>query len=86
MMLKGGGCCGGHSHEDHNHGGDSNSGYDNKNNMNSSAKNNIDMVKDPVCGMYVYPATAIQETIDGKTYHFCSESCRNKFINTKAAS
>jgi len=36
--------------------------------------------KDPVCGMIVHPnsATARGE-YDGRTYHFCSASCKSKF-------
>ena len=36
---------------------------------------------DPVCGMTVDPATtAHHATHDGHDYHFCSASCRTKFI------
>lgn len=34
---------------------------------------------DPVCGMDVDPATALSAQHAGKTYYFCSESCRGKF-------
>ena len=37
------------------------------------------MTKDPVCGMAVDPGSAISAVHEGKTYHFCSESCRTKF-------
>jgi len=37
-------------------------------------------VKDPVCGMEIDPKTAAgTEAYKGKTYHFCSSDCRNKF-------
>src|SRR5262245_42604341 len=37
-------------------------------------------VTDPVCGMTVNPATAAGSvTHDGKTYHFCSRHCLEKF-------
>ena len=38
-------------------------------------------VKDPVCGMFVDPATARGGSHDhaGKTYHFCNPRCREKF-------
>lgn len=85
MMFRGGGCCGGHSHEDHNHGEDGHSADDSRKNLNDSVQNNVDMVRDPVCGMYIYPDTAIKEEVDGKTYYFCSESCRTKFLHTQAA-
>jgi Cu+-exporting ATPase len=36
---------------------------------------------DPVCGMTVDPAsTPHHATHDGKEFHFCSASCREKFI------
>ena len=35
---------------------------------------------DPVCGMSVDPATAAASSVhDGKTYYFCSPSCKQKF-------
>ncbi len=38
-------------------------------------------VIDPVCGMTVDPATAkFSATQDGKTFHFCSARCHEKFI------
>ncbi|MGE5632383.1 MAG: YHS domain-containing protein [Caulobacteraceae bacterium] len=78
MMLKGGGCCGGgHAHGGHNHnghnGGNGHFGTD-------EGDNQVDMVLDPVCGMYVSPETAIKQNIDGKTYYFCSENCRKTFM------
>jgi len=36
--------------------------------------------KDPVCGMTVDPEkSTAASTYRGKTYHFCSASCRDKF-------
>jgi YHS domain-containing protein len=38
------------------------------------------MVKDPVCGMMIDEGKAAgTATHDGRTYYFCSESCRTKF-------
>ncbi|MEW5976292.1 MAG: YHS domain-containing protein [Acidobacteriota bacterium] len=35
---------------------------------------------DPVCGMKVDDQkSAVQSTHQGKTYYFCSESCKTKF-------
>ena len=36
--------------------------------------------KDPICGMTVDKATAINADRDGKTFYFCSEHCRQKFL------
>jgi YHS domain-containing protein len=35
--------------------------------------------KDPVCGTYLAPSSAIQKTVGGTTYYFCSAECREKF-------
>jgi YHS domain-containing protein len=96
LMSKGGGCCGGHSHgshsnDGHSHGGGCCGGHSDDNNnshnhghdeLNNRPMNELEAVKDPVCGMYVNPDTAIRETIDGKTYYFCSESCRKQFVKS----
>jgi len=38
------------------------------------------MVKDPICGMSVDEHSSIQATKEGKTYCFCSEHCKEKFL------
>jgi YHS domain-containing protein len=35
--------------------------------------------KDPVCGTYLAPSSAVQKTVGGVTYYFCSKECRDKF-------
>ena len=40
---------------------------------------------DPVCGMVVNTSSANTATFEGKTYHFCSDSCRKKFATSPAA-
>ncbi len=38
------------------------------------------MVKDPVCGMVVDPATAEKAAdYEGKTYYFCTPGCQTAF-------
>lgn len=38
-------------------------------------------LRDPVCGMTLKPAQiAFQENYQGRTYSFCSETCRRKFL------
>ena len=39
------------------------------------------MVKDPQCGMYVATDLAIQERKQKKILFFCSEECRDRFVN-----
>lgn len=38
------------------------------------------MAKDPVCGMVVPKATALSADRSGRTYYFCSQSCRQTFL------
>lgn len=39
-----------------------------------------EMMKDPVCGMEVDPATAAGSSeYEGATYYFCSEGCKKDF-------
>ena len=40
--------------------------------------------KDPICGMTVDEATALHAERDGKTFYFCSDHCRQKFLSTPA--
>jgi YHS domain-containing protein len=35
--------------------------------------------KDPVCGTFVAPSSALHKTVHGETYYFCSPECQNKF-------
>ena len=40
--------------------------------------------KDPICGMTVDEATALNAERDGKTFYFCSDHCRQKFLSAPA--
>jgi YHS domain-containing protein len=42
----------------------------------------VKLVRDPVCGTYVTPRTALSLTQGTRTYYFCSEQCRSKFGKT----
>lgn len=44
------------------------------------------MIKDPVCGMTVDAAVAVKAERDGKTFYFCGETCRKKFLAAPAGS
>lgn len=78
LMHKGGmGCCGGHNH----------GGYGNHRSMGHShgghgMNGNIEMVKDPVCGMHVPVDKAITKVVNGERYYFCSETCAKAFENS----
>lgn len=38
------------------------------------------MAKDPICGMTVNEKNALRATKDGKGYYFCSQHCKEKFL------
>lgn len=38
-----------------------------------------DVLKDPVCGMTVTPASSHHVKYDGQTFYFCNSKCRAKF-------
>jgi YHS domain-containing protein len=38
-----------------------------------------ELKKDPVCGTYLPPSAAIQKSVGGTIYYFCSVECRDKF-------
>jgi len=40
-----------------------------------------DMVKDPVCGMYMDPRLAVKHEVKNGTFYFCSEECKKKFLS-----
>jgi len=40
--------------------------------------------KDPICGMTVDEGTALHADRAGKTFFFCSEQCRQKFLSEPA--
>jgi uncharacterized protein len=42
-----------------------------------SSKN---MVKDPMCGMYMDPRLAVKHEIKNGIYYFCSDECKNKYL------
>ena len=42
------------------------------------------VAKDPICGMTVDEASALHAERDGKTFYFCSDHCRQKFLSTTA--
>ncbi len=40
-----------------------------------------EMVQDPACGVYVPRQQAVRARIKGKVHYFCSDECRQKFLN-----
>ena len=51
---------------------------------NMTMKESKTATKDPICGMNVDEATALHAERDGKTFYFCSDHCRQKFLSTPA--
>jgi uncharacterized protein len=43
------------------------------------------MVKDPVCGMYMDSRLAIRIERHKEAFYFCSEECKNKYLEKSAA-
>jgi len=41
----------------------------------------VKMSRDPVCGTYVVPGKAIELTQGRETLYFCSDRCRNEWLN-----
>ena len=39
----------------------------------------VQMAKDPVCGTYVVPDSALSVNVGRQTIYFCSAACRDKF-------
>lgn len=42
------------------------------------------MVKDDICNTYLPRENAIKEIQEGKEYYFCSETCRQKYLQEKS--
>jgi YHS domain-containing protein len=46
----------------------------------SSDRSAADLIQDPQCGAYILPAQGVTAKVGDKTFHFCSESCKDKFL------
>jgi uncharacterized protein len=42
-------------------------------------KPTVKLVRDPVCGVFVAPSTALVARAGGETAYFCSEKCRREW-------
>ncbi len=73
LMMKNGGCCGGHKHNSHGH-----QGRDCANHQKVLEEDENGPQKDPVCGMTVDKNSLASEH-QGRTFHFCSAQCQKKF-------
>ncbi|MCS0494383.1 heavy metal translocating P-type ATPase [Ancylobacter sp. MQZ15Z-1] len=71
----GGSCCGGHGHGHGDHGDHGGHGH------GHAGTDAGETMKDPVCGMDVDPHTAQHRAEHGgRTYYFCCNGCRTKFV------
>jgi YHS domain-containing protein len=43
------------------------------------------MVRDPVCGRHVLEDRALRSVESGETIHFCSETCRARYVESLQA-
>jgi uncharacterized protein len=50
----------------------------------ASEKPSNNMVKDPVCGMYMDSRLAIRFESSNEAHYFCSEECKKKYLNKSA--
>lgn len=41
-----------------------------------------DMVQDPQCGLWLTRRNSVALHKDGREYHFCSEECRDRFVES----
>lgn len=42
-----------------------------------------EMVKDPVCEVYVARRTGVRLVHEGREYVFCSDACRDRFLESR---
>jgi len=43
-------------------------------------RSGVKLQRDPVCGTYVAPSTALSLTAAGMTQYFCSKKCRDEYL------
>ena len=44
-------------------------------------KSRQEMVKDPICGMYMDSRLAVRLENHNEVFYFCSEDCKNRFLS-----
>ena len=52
--------------------------------MDQSKGQSKSISKDPICGMSVDTASALHAEVDGETFFFCGEHCRQQFLSAPA--
>ncbi len=43
-----------------------------------------EMVKDPLCNIYILKSEAVKRSVRGKRYYFCSSECAKKFADNRS--
>lgn len=49
-------------------------------NQSNELLNAVEMKQDSICGSFVEDTTKYKVKLNDKIYYFCSEECKNKFI------
>jgi uncharacterized protein len=44
-----------------------------------------ELVRDPQCGTYLLPEQGVSARVAGDVHHFCSEACRDRFLEEHSA-
>lgn len=47
-----------------------------------SSPADAELIKDPQCGAYFMKQKGVEARVEGKTLHFCSRECRDKFLQS----
>ncbi|MBW2061241.1 MAG: YHS domain-containing protein [Deltaproteobacteria bacterium] len=53
------------------------------NNIRNNAYGNDLLVQDPHCGVYLPRSEAVANTVNGQTFYFCSEDCKEEFLKAQ---
>lgn len=48
-----------------------------------SSRDDAELIKDPQCGAYFLKQRGVTASIEGRTIHFCSENCRDKYTKDR---
>ncbi len=48
----------------------------------TKSADSFEMVKDEVCGKFIFKNNSLELKKDGVKYYFCSEDCRNRFLQS----
>ena len=46
----------------------------------AQSKDGGELLRDPVCGVFVAQETSIKKAFGGRTVHFCSTACCDKYL------